>query len=191
MKKPEVPQKQGNRRRYVGIAVAVTAPVIVFGVLSHSGNGGDAAPGLPPDEQFIRDTVQSFDPTQSTLQRLGSVRNALQNLDRLPQVRREEVIIEAMAAGVNRNLELFRALPADQKDARAKLLYQDALQTRSYFRRLPSGDRRRARELLSSQASGRAQLERAAHTVLNVMTPEERAMLNPVFVVWKSMLEDP
>ena len=189
-KKPDPQQQKRNRARFAGIAVAVAAPVIVFGVLSHSGSG-DAGPALPPDEQFIRDTVHSFDPTQSTLQRLGSVRSALQNLDKLPQVRREEVIIEAMAAGVNRNLELFRALPADQKDARAKLLYQDALQTRSYFRRLPSGDRRRARELLSSQASGRAQLERAAHTVLNVMTPEERAMLNPVFVVWKSMLEEP
>ena len=184
-------EKSGSLRRNVVIAVVVAAvaltAILVFAL---RGNADPAAQELPPDERFIRETVVSFDPNQSTLQRLESVRTALTTLKELPQTRREEVIIEAMATGINRNLENFRALPDAEKPARAKLLYEDALQTRKFFRNLPPEDRRRARELLGGEAKSRAQLDRAVNTVINVMTPEERTMLNPVFVVWKSMLEE-
>lgn len=187
---PKTETKKGRRRIAVGIgaaAAAVCAIVFAFGGRSEK----SAVPELPPDERFIRETVNSFDPSQSTLQRLVSVQTALLDLKKLPQSRREEVIIEAMAAGVNRNLENFRALPDSEKPARAKLLHEDALQTRKYFRTLLPQERRRARELLGSDASGRAQLDSIVNTVLNEMTSEERAMLNPVFVVWKNMLEEP
>ena len=187
---PEPETKKVRRRGLVPIAAAAAAICVIVFVL-RGRSGGPAEPELPPDERFIRETVNSFDPSQSTLQRLVSVQTALLDLEKLPQSRREEVIIEAMAAGVNRNLENFRALPDSEKPARAKLLYEDALQTRKHFRSLLPQERRRARELLGSEASGRAQLDSIINTVLNEMTAEERAMLNPVFVVWKSMLEEP
>ena len=168
-------------------AIALTA-ILVFVFRNTAANS--AAEDLPPDERFIRETVVSFDPSQSTLQRLESVRTALTTLRELPQSRREEVIIEAMATGINRNLENFRALPDAEKPARAKLLHEDALQTRKFFRNLSPEDRRRARELLGGEAGSRAQVDRAVNMVLNEMTSEERKMLNPVFVVWKSMLEE-
>ena len=180
-------------RRFVWIAAALVIAVLAgIGIAAIGGASPDSgADDLPPDERFIRATVNSFDPTQSTLQRLSSVQKALKTLDKLPQERREAVIIEAMATGVNRNLENFRALPDSEKPARAKLLYEDALQTRARFRRLTPDERRRAKELLGSEAGGRAQLDRALNTVLNEMTSDERAMLNPVFNVWKKMLEEP
>ena len=178
-------------RKVVWIAAAVVAAVAVVVVAALRSSSGPAAEELPPDERFIRETVNSFDPTQSTLQRLVAVQTALTTLDKLPQERREAVIIEAMASGVNNNLENFRSLPDAEKPARAKLLYEDAVQTRKHFRSLTPQERRRAKELLGTDAGGRAQLDRAINTVLNGMNSEERAMLNPVFVVWKSMLEEP
>ena len=183
----------GKNRRAIWVAAAVAlaaAAAILVAVLWRT-SGGPAAEELPPDEKFIRETVNSFDPTQSTLQRLVAVQTALTTLDKLPQARREAGIIEAMVAGVNNNLENFRSLPESEKPARAKLLYEDALQTRKHFRSLTPQERRRAKELVGTDAGGRAQFDRVVNTVLNGMTSEERTMLNPVFVVWKSMLEEP
>ena len=182
--------KRGRKIIWIAVAVIAVAAVVIV-VAAFRGSSGPAAEELPPDERFIRETVNSFDPTQSTLQRLVAVQTALTTLDKLPQERREAVIIEAMASGVNNNLENFRSLPDAEKPARAKLLYEDAVQTRKHFRSLTPQERRRAKELLGTDAGGRAQLDRAINTVLNGMTSGERAMLNPVFVVWKSMLEDP
>ena len=182
--------KRGRKIIWIAAAVIAVAAVVIV-VAAFRGSSGPAAEELPPDERFIRETVNSFDPTQSTLQRLVAVQTALTTLDKLPQERREAVIIEAMASGVNNNLENFRSLPDAEKPARAKLLYEDAVQTRKHFRSLTPQERRRAKELLGTDAGGRAQLDRAINTVLNGMTSGERAMLNPVFVVWKSMLEEP
>ena len=183
--------KRERKVIWIVAAAAAAAAIVIFVVALSGSSAVSVADDLPPDERFIRETVNSFDPTQSTLERLAAVQTALTTLDKLPRARREAVIIEAMAAGVNNNLENFRSLPDADKPARAKLLYEDALQTRQHFRSLTPQERRRAKELLGDAAGGRAQLDRAINTVLNGMTSGERAMLNPVFVVWKSMLEEP
>ena len=191
-RKPNTEKNKNGRKALPIVAAVVAAAAIAVIFIAFRGGVANSAPDdLPPDERFIRETVNSFDPTQSTLERLAAVQTALATLEKLPQERREAVIIEAMASGLNNNLENFHALPDADKPARAKLLYEDALQTRKHFRRLTPQERRRARELLGNDAGGRAQFDRAVNTVLNGMTSEERTMLNPVFVVWKSMLEEP
>ena len=185
-------ERKKSRGKWLIAGIAAVVAVIAATILCRLvwGSEDDDLRSLPPEERLIRSTVRAFDPEQTTLQRLQSVRRALQTIEDLPRARREGVIIEAMTAGVNGNLEAFRALPEAEKPARAERLYQDALRTRSYFRNLPAAKRKRAKDLLYSDTGAKAEVDRAMNTILNTLTPKEREMLNPVFTVWKNMLEE-
>lgn len=182
-------KKSGRPRLIVGAVVA--AAVVLGAVLTvWLVKERDPYAGLSPEERLVRHTVAAFDPGQSSIQRLKSVWRALKSSEKISTARRQEAIIEAMVAGVNRHLEDFRALPPERKQERAEALYRDALRTRDYFRKLPEAKRRRAKELLYSEPGGKAELDRAMNTILNGLSPEERQMLSPVFTVWKTTLEE-
>ena len=179
-----------KRRMYLVLiagAVVLSAAVGVC-VLLFSSDGAEEE--LSPDEQFVRDTVRSFDPTQSTLQRLAVVRRAAKNLGRIPRARRQELMIKAMAAGANGSIDAFRALPESEKPERARLLYQDALRTRDFYRSMSAKDRRRAREILYGNPKAQQEVARMVRTVINKLTPDENRMLSPVFQTWQSMLKE-
>lgn len=182
------PERQDKRRLW--IAATIAGVVLIVTAVLCCLPARDPYAGLPPEERLIRHTVNAFDPAQSTLQRVDSVWRALKSSAKIPQARRQAAIVEATVAGVNRNLEAFRALPPERKRERAEQFYRDALQTRDYFRKLPEAKRRRAKDLLYSDPGGKAELDRAMNTILNGLSPEERQMLSPVFTVWKTTLEE-
>ena len=146
-------------------------------------------PELSPEQRIRRDFQQAFDPEESTLSRLKSLRRSFKTARDIPERRRHEVIVESLAGSVTRAIEDFSKLPPEAKAARAKLLEEDAERTRKYFRKFPKSKQRAALALLSRTPGGRAQFNRAVDTVSG-LSPSDRRMLGPTVKIWKSMLEE-
>ena len=146
-------------------------------------------PELTPEQRIHRDFQKAFDPKESTLSRLASLRRSFRAARDIPKRRRHEVMVESLAGAVIRTIDDFSKLPPEAKAARAKLLEEDAERTRQYFLRFPKSKQREAVNLLSSTPGGRAQISRAIDTVSG-LSPADRQLLGPTIRIWKSMLEE-
>lgn len=169
--------------------------VIAAGVLASAGIGvcyhyfsADPEAGLPPEQKIHRNFRKAFDPNESTLDRLKSLRRSFKAAKNIPPEKRHPVIIEALAESVNDTFTAFAKLNPEQKAARAELMRKDAERTEKYFRSFPKSKQRRALALLADTPGGRAQLNRAIETTANVLSPEDRKLLGPTIKIWKNML---
>ena len=151
---------------------------------------GPSGPPLPPEEQVKHDFQKAFDPTESTLARLDSLRGSFKSIRGLPAERRQMLIIEATAEAIDRILLDFAALPSDQKPERARLIREDAERTCRYFRKMPVEKQRKAVALLMNSEAGRAKFNQAINTTTNVLSPQDRELLGPTLKIWKDMLEN-
>ena len=147
-------------------------------------------PELPPKQQIRRDFRKAFNPEESTLERLASLRRSFKSAGNIPPEKRHPVIIEALAESVNRTFDEFARLKPDRKAERAERMREDAERTLKYFRRFPREKRKKALSLLANTPGGRAQLNRAIDTTAQGLSPEDRKMLGPAVKIWKTMLED-
>lgn len=146
-------------------------------------------PELPPEQRIRRDFQKAFDPEESTLSRLRSLRRSFKTSKNIPANRRHEVIVESLAGAVVRTIDDFSRLPPGAKAARAKLLEEDAERTRKYFLKFPKAKQRQALSLLTGTPGGKAQFNRAVDTVSG-LSPADRQMLGPAVRIWKSILEE-
>ncbi len=174
--------------RLVAAAILLLVTIVLlYAIRLGSAERADAA--LPPEQRVVRNFDRAFDPEQSTIARLNSLRRTLDGVRDLPREKRQAVIIEAMSGAVNRTLTEFAGLPPERKPERARQLQQDAERTIDFFRRLPPEKRQRAIELLRSEESGRRNFDRAVDTILNTLSPTDREMLGPTLQIWKDMVE--
>lgn len=150
----------------------------------------DPDAGLPPEEKVRRNFQKAFDPKQSTLDRLTTLRRSFKAAKDIPPEKRHPIIVEALAESVNRTFTEFAKLPPEQKARRAEEMRLDAERTEKYFRRFSKKTQRKALSLLANTPGGRAQINRAIDTTSNVLSPEDRKLLGPAVKIWKSMLEE-
>ena len=187
------PAPDPSRRKKVRLIVLLSAAVLLLvcaGVVWRR-YFADPEPGLPPEQQIRRNFRQTFDPEESTLDRLASLRRSFRAVRSIPAKRRHEAIVEAMAESIDLTLQDFARLPADRKAARAELLRQDAERTRKYFRSRSKAMQKKALALLTGTPGGRAQFNNVIDTAATGLSPEDRRLLGPTMKIWKSMLEPP
>ena len=178
-------------RKWIWLTASATA-VLLLGaaVLVYYRLTADPNAGLPPEEKIRRDFQKAFDPKQSTLDRLTTLRRSFKAARDIPPEKRHPIIVEALAESVNRTFTEFAKLPPEQKARRAEEMRLDAERTEKYFRRFSKKTQRKALSLLANTPGGRAQLNRAIDTTSNVLSPEDRKLLGPAVKIWKSMLEE-
>lgn len=169
------------------IAAAVLAAAAGGGVCCHY-LSSDPEAGLPPEQKIHRNFRKAFDPNESTLDRLKSLRRSFKAAKNIPPEKRHPIIIEALAESVNDTFAEFAKLKPEQKAARAELMRKDAERTEKYFRSFSKSKQRKALALLADTPGGRAQLNRAIETTANVLSPEDRKLLGPTIKIWKNML---
>ncbi|MBQ9338134.1 MAG: hypothetical protein IJS14_12650 [Lentisphaeria bacterium] len=184
---PAGPAKPSRKKILLWSSCGLAAAILLIGVCRWF--TFEPEPQLSPEERIARDFQKAFDPEESTLSRLRSLRRSFKTARGIPQSRRHEVIVESLAESVVRTIEDFSKLPPEAKAARAKLLEEDAERTRKYFRKFPKAKQRQAVALLSRTPGGRAQFNRAVDTVSG-LSPADRQLLGPTVKIWKSMLED-
>ena len=145
---------------------------------------------LPPEQQIRHDFRKAFDPEESTLDRLYSLRRSFKEVRGLPADRRHRIMVEALAGAMDSTLQDFAQLPQDQKQERAELLRKDAERTLAYFRKLPQEKQRKAVAVLMNTEEGRAKFNQAVNTTTNILSPGDRELLGPTIKIWKNMLEN-
>ena len=150
----------------------------------------DPEPDLPPEQKIKRNFQRAFNPEETTLERLASLRRSFRSAQDIPPEKRNPVIIEALAESVNRTFSDFAKLPPDRKEEQAARMREDAERTLKYFRGVPRETQKKALAILAGTPGGRAQIDRAIDTTTNEFSPEDRRLLGPTIKIWKTMLED-
>ena len=175
------------QKKIILLVFPVVLILVSAGLFLFPGNSIEAP--LPPEQRIKHDFQTAFDPTEPTLQRLYSLRQSFGSIRALPTDQRHKIMVEALAGAMNSTLADFAQLPPEQKPERAKLLKEDAERTFAYFRKLPKEKQRRAVGILMNTPEGRAQFNQAVNTTVNVLSPEDRALLGPTIKTWKNLLE--
>lgn len=147
------------------------------------------APPPPPEEIIRRKFRSSFNPEESTLARLSRMRQELAADKRISSDTRHQVLVESLAESVNDSFSDFAKLPEEQKTARAKLLCEDAVRAKAFYRVLAKDKRREATDRIANTPGGRAQLARTADIIAHELSPRDREMLGPAIRTWQEMLK--
>ncbi|MCI5779246.1 MAG: hypothetical protein MR051_05470 [Lentisphaeria bacterium] len=179
------PRKKVTWIVLAGVLVLLAAIGVFCWVLTR-----DPEPDLPPEQKIRRNFQRAFDPEESTLERLASLRRSFHSAQNIPPEKRNSVIIEALAESVNRTFTEFAQLPPDRKEEQAERMREDAERTLQYFRSFPREKQKMALAILADTPGGRAQIDQAIDTTTNKFSPEDRRLLGPTIKIWKSMLEN-
>lgn len=182
--------KSGKKKIWLAIGTAAVLLVLAAAaVIRHFAAEAAREAALPPEQRIKRNFDRAFDPDQSMLARLESLKRSFSSAQQIPADKRHAAMVDAMAGAVNRTLQEFAALPPEQKRQRARQLQEDAAKTLAYFRKLPREKQEKALALLMSDEGGRAAFDDAVNTAANVLSPQDRELLGPTFKIWKKMLE--
>lgn len=170
--------------------IIVPSAVLLLAIAAYFCFRSPAEPPLPPEQQIKHDFRKAFDPEESTLDRLYSLRRSFKEVRGLPADRRHRIMAEALAEAMDSTLQDFARLPQDQKQERAEQLREDAERTLAYFRKLPKDKQRKAVAALMNTEEGRAKFNQAVNTTTNILSPGDRELLGPTIKIWKNMLEN-
>ena len=173
----------------------IQGSVVLFFLLSAAVAGycrfrRSAEPELPPEQKIRQNFRKAFNPEESTLERLASLRRSFKAARSIPPEKRHPIIVEALAESVNRTFSDFAGLDPARKSDRAEKMRKDAERTLKYFRSFSEEQQRKALSLLAGTPGGRAQLNMAIDTTTSGLSPEDRRLLGPAIKIWKTMLED-
>lgn len=191
--KKSAPASEQNfsRRKKVLISAGILfLLLLIAGAVWFYGFRADQESDLPPEQRIRQNFRKAFNPEESTLERLASLRRSFKAARNIPPEKRHPVIVEALAESVNRTFSDFAGLKPEQKPERAEMLREDALRTLKYFRSFSREQQKKALSLLANTPGGRAQLHRAIDMTANELSPEDRKLLGPTIKIWKTMLED-
>ena len=172
------------------VLIILPSAAVLLAIAAYFCFRAPAEPPLPPEQQIRHDFRKAFDPEESTLDRLYSLRRSFKEVRGLPADRRHRIMVEALAGAMDSTLQDFAQLTQDQKQERAELLRKDAERTLAYFRKLPQEKQRKAVAVLMNTEEGRAKFNQAVNTTTNILSPGDRELLGPTIKIWKNMLEN-
>ena len=160
------------------VLIILPSAAVLLAIAAYFCFRAPAEPPLPPEQQIRHDFRKAFDPEESTLDRLYSLRRSFKEVRGLPADRRHRIMVEALAGAMDSTLQDFAQLPQDQKQERAELLRKDAERTLAYFRKLPQEKQRKAVAVLMNTEEGRAKFNQAVNTTTNRTLDEAEIVLH-------------
>lgn len=89
------------------VLIILPSAAVLLAIAAYFCFRAPAEPPLPPEQQIRHDFRKAFDPEESTLDRLYSLRRSFKEVRGLPADRRHRIMVEALAGAMDSTLQDF------------------------------------------------------------------------------------
>lgn len=186
-----------SSRKKIGLALALFLAVLAGGLLVYwfmAPSRGDVLAagytGTPEQDRAVQEKLTgSFALEKGMLGRLAAWNELRPVLVKMPEQKRQTILVNSVLEFTEKTLQELAALPPDRKKERIDLICKDAENTYAFYRRMPASKQQKLKEIMRSP-EGQGMVKRVNTALMTTLSPEDRAAIGPAVQTWHKMLTE-
>lgn len=190
------PEKKKSSRTKAGWILAISLIVLTglliywFSVPSKGDVLAAGYKGTPEQDRAIQEKLTgSFALEKGMLGRLAAWNELRPVLVKMPEQKRQAILVNSVLEFTEKTLQDLRNLPPDKKKDRIAMICKDAENTYAFYRRMPVSKQQKIKEMMQTP-EGQGMVKRVNTALMTTLSPEDRAAIGPAVQTWHKMLTE-